>query len=222
MKKLFICLANSRKYSGRCIAGIELQYGDDMRLRIVRNAENNPKWIRPVSENEYGELNNDWVRHIRLGDLIEMEAKDHNGFRHYQIENVPFVHNTVKVVEHLELHQDRLNMLRTFDRLPLFGCYQNAIHLDKVGDTERSLQFIRVTNVQLGWREEAGKRPQERLIFTYNDAQYNLPLTDIEFVEKYLQDNTILHNAKTIYLTVSLSLPYEGKIFKLAAGVFWV
>lgn len=47
-------------------------------------------------------------------------------------------------------------------------------------------------------------------------------MTDIEFFEKYLSDNHVLEKAKEVYLTVSLSQPYEGKIYKLAAGVFCV
>jgi hypothetical protein len=222
MRKLFVCLANSRKYSGRCIAGIELYYGTDNRLRIMRNAENNPQWIRPMSENEYGELNNDWVRHIRLGDLIEMETADNHRFQYYQTENVPLKPKSINVVAHLELHRERLNMLIINEKTPLFGCYRAAINLEKINTVERSLQFIKVSNVHLYWREDYGKRPQERLKFTYNDAEYDLPLTDIEFVEKYLHNNRVLENAKEVFLTVSLSLPFEGKLYKLASGLFWL
>jgi len=43
-KKKIVCLANSRKYNGRCIAGKEMvsgQYGE---------------WIRPVSDRKEGEI----------------------------------------------------------------------------------------------------------------------------------------------------------------------
>ena len=42
--KRMVCLANSRKLNGRCVAGIEL-VGD---RRIG--------WIRPVSDREHGEV----------------------------------------------------------------------------------------------------------------------------------------------------------------------
>ena len=68
MRKLFICLANSRKYSGRCIAGVELYHGADGRLRMVETEQHHPQWIRPISQSEFGALNASDVRHIKLGD----------------------------------------------------------------------------------------------------------------------------------------------------------
>jgi hypothetical protein len=37
----FICLAHSKKYSKRCVAGVRLDTG---------------QWIRPISKEEHGEL----------------------------------------------------------------------------------------------------------------------------------------------------------------------
>ena len=222
MRKLFVCLANSRKYSGRCIAGIELVEGSDGHLHIVRNQENNPKWIRPVSQNEFGELYNDWVRHIRLGDLIEIDmtdSKNLHGFQ-FQRENILFQPDTITVKDHLALHQERLNKLIINDKTPLFGCRRIAIPTETAVSLGRSLQFIRVQKAELHWRDEIGRRPQERLRFTYNDTEYDLPMTDIEFVEKYLIDNDVLQKANEVFLTVSLGLPFGGKMYKLAAGVF--
>ena len=226
MKKLFICLANSRKYSGRCIAGIELSATENGQLHIVRNQENNPKWIRPVSQNEFGELYNDWVRHIRLGDLVEVETTDIHlqggQTATYQSENLPFQSNTIAVKDHIELHRERLKRLAINDKTPLFGCRNRSVPTETAVSLGRSLQFIQVQNAELHWRDEAGRRPQERLRFTYNGYPYDLPMTDVEFVEKYLVNNDILTNASEVYLTVSLGLPFDGKMYKLAAGVFCI
>lgn len=229
MRKLFVCLANSRKYSGRCIAGIELINGSDGHLHIVRNPENNPKWIRPVSQNEFGELFNEWVRHIRLGDLVEVELATmqetypplrRESFGQYQSENLPFQPESIIVKEHLNLHQERLDKLIINDKTPLFGCKRSALPTESAISLGRSLQLIRVENADIHWRDELGKRPQERLRFTYNNTIYDLPMTDIEFLEKYILDNDILKKANEVYLTVSLGLPFGGKMYKLAAGVF--
>ena len=48
MKAIFICLANSKKYGERCIAGIELTKGANGNLTVVKE-NGRPKWIRPVS-----------------------------------------------------------------------------------------------------------------------------------------------------------------------------
>jgi hypothetical protein len=220
MRKLFVCLANSRKYSGRCIAGVELFRRPDGFLKLVETPEHHPLWIRPISQSEFGELSSDCVRHIRLGDLIEVEVENKPISHGYQCENVHFDSNSLKIIEHLDLTHDRLNRLCIQDKRPLYGNYNNAIANDKIEDVSCSLQFIKVQYPTLHWRDEKGQRPQERLHFRYNDNAYNLPLTDIEFVEKYLKDDTILEKAQDVFLTVSLSLPHDGKLYKLAAGVF--
>ncbi len=42
--KRIVCLANSRKLNGRCVAGVELSGGERV------------GWIRPVSAREHGEV----------------------------------------------------------------------------------------------------------------------------------------------------------------------
>lgn len=221
MRKLFVCLANSRKYSGRCIAGIELCRRPDGLLKMVETPDHTPQWIRPVSQSEFGELSSDWVRHIRLGDLIEIDTAQKPMNHGYQAENVHFDANSLKIVEHLDLTNDRLQRLSLEDNKPLFCNHNNSVSIQNIDMVSRSLQFIKVKKATLRWREESGMRPQERLVFRYNDSEYDLPLTDIEFVEKYMNDNTILVKANEVYLTVSLSLPHDGRLYKLAAGVFW-
>lgn len=222
MKKQFICLANSYKHSGRCIAGIELSKGADGLLRIVRNAEHNPRWIQPISQSDFGELNSRWVQHIRLGDLVEIEITE-GGISSacFHQEKVAFNPKSINVVDKLELYQSRLTRLAIFDRLPLFNSKKAYIEVEDFQNLKSLFQFIKIYSPQLYWFEERGKSPQEYLSFNYNDCQYDLPLTDIEFVEKYLQNNTILEKAKEIYICVSIGLPVAGKMHKIVAGIFW-
>lgn len=220
MRKLFVCLANSRKYSGRCIAGVELCRHPDGFLRMVETPEHHPLWIRPVSQTEFGELSADWVRHIRLGDLIEVDVENKPITYGYQCENVYFDSKSLQFVEHLDMTYDRLSRLSIRNSKLLFGSLGGSVPTESIENVENSLQFIKVERATLRWRDERGMRPQERLVFRYNDIEYDLPLTDIEFVEKYLKDNDILEKSKDVFLTVSLSLPHDGKLYKLAAGVF--
>ena len=55
MNKLILCLANSYKHGGRCIAGIELEL-DGKKLKIVRSSYGIPVWIRPISHSSAGEV----------------------------------------------------------------------------------------------------------------------------------------------------------------------
>jgi hypothetical protein len=220
MRKLFVCLANSRKYSGRCIAGVELSRHPDGFLKMVETPAHQPSWIRPVSQSEFGELSADWVRHIRLGDLIEVDVENKPITHGYQCENVYFDAKSLQIIEHLDLTHDRLKRLSIQENSLLFGGRGGSVPVDNLADVDNSLQFIKVEKAALRWRDEPGMRPQERLVFLYNDYEYDLPLTDIEFVEKYLKDDTILEKANDVFLTVSLSLPHDGRLYKLAAGVF--
>src|SRR5262245_56499531 len=73
--KLFICLANSKKYTQRCIAGIELAKSSrpGFKYDIVRHGER-PVWLRPVTDSEHGEIPADLVDHINLLDIVEVEV----------------------------------------------------------------------------------------------------------------------------------------------------
>lgn len=221
MRKLFVCLANSRKYSGRCIAGIELYYGADGRLRIVENEQHQPKWIRPISQSDFGELLPNCVRHIKLGDLVEVEVTEGGIlYNSYQTENVCFENDSLRVVEKLPLTRERLQKLAVRLPTPLFGSHGRAISMDNINGLYSSLTFIKIDNPRVRVRDQIGARPQERLSFYYNRTEYDLALTDIEFVEKLMADEHILQKANEVYLTVSLSMPYDRKLYKLAAGVF--
>ena len=75
MKKHFICLANSFKYAGRCLGGIEIEMKDN-KYTIVRNENGTPKWIRPISFEEHGQLPASETRHINILDIIEVDITE--------------------------------------------------------------------------------------------------------------------------------------------------
>lgn len=65
----FVCLANSFKEGGRCLAGVAL------------NDSNGPvwsdgrlKWVRPICNTPHGEVHTWLVYHLRPLDIIEMEV----------------------------------------------------------------------------------------------------------------------------------------------------
>lgn len=55
MDKLILCLANSYKHGGRCIAGIEVSLQEG-RISIKKSSYGIPIWIRPVSHSAAGEV----------------------------------------------------------------------------------------------------------------------------------------------------------------------
>jgi hypothetical protein len=73
MKKHFICLANSIKYQGRCVAGIVITFDAPGRYSIVKKETGSPQWIRPVSHEKFGTLPEGDTRNIALFDILEIE-----------------------------------------------------------------------------------------------------------------------------------------------------
>ncbi len=61
-------------------------------------------------------------------------------------------------------------------------------------------------------------KKQFRGRFTYNDVQYDLPITDIFFLNT-LNKSIPYFNQDNVYLTVSLGIEFEGWHYKLIAGV---
>ena len=100
MKHYFVCLANSKKYGERCIAGIELKKGQTTKYEIVKK-DDKPKWIRPVTKNEYGEVATQLVGHIKMLDVVELEITKEvpDG---YQCENCEFDVRSIKVVDSIK------------------------------------------------------------------------------------------------------------------------
>ncbi|MEZ4605778.1 MAG: hypothetical protein R2865_02940 [Deinococcales bacterium] len=71
MIKHIVILANSKKYSERCIAGIEIQQRKDSWF-ILCNSDSAPKWIRPVSGSGHGEIATSIADQYNLLDVAEL------------------------------------------------------------------------------------------------------------------------------------------------------
>ena len=91
MKKVrIVCLANSSKLQGRCLAGILL---DDNNIPVKPNM-----WFRPISNKGHGEIDTALVNNINLLDIIEIEVSDFIDKNNYQSENVYFTDNSIKKI----------------------------------------------------------------------------------------------------------------------------
>jgi hypothetical protein len=218
MKKLFICLANSRKYTNRCIAGIELA-----RLsrgyRVVKKNDN-PVWIRPVSPNEYGGVSSLLVNHINLLDVVEVNiiAPHPQG---YQSENMLFDNQYLNVVSKANQVQSLMDKLLTTNRPTLFGNTGKTVSAEEINQLDHSLVFIKPTHVQVHQATTSTGSPQIRASFTYADTSYDLPVTDIDFTHRFMENPTIWQSCHHVYFTISLGMEYKGWHYKLVAGVVY-
>lgn len=216
MKTLFICLANSKKFGDRCIAGIEVKKIGDAYQPV--EIEGKPKWLRPVSRNQHGAVGENLVGGIRLMDLIEIDIEElcPNG---YQSENATFKPETIKRIGNIRISEDNLDRLIDMSQNYLFGNRGKAVSVDVIDSLDHSLTLIKVTDFQVYKKETDG---QLRIKFIFSYDSYDLPITDIDFIKKYNEDETFLKNSSYLYLAISLGVFHNGWHSKLIAGVLYL
>jgi hypothetical protein len=220
MKKLFICLANSRKYTQRCVAGIELVKSSrkGYRYQIVKQDDDNPIWIRPVSSSEHGEVSSELVDHIKLLDIVEVNVTGAIP-QGYQSENVLFDNHRLEVVERIDKLETLVEKLLGVNKPDLFGNKERAVHVDDIDQVNYSLVLIKPAYVEIFETTSSKGNPQIRSRFVYEGASYDLPITDFEFEEKFRQNPDLLQTCTNIYFTISLGVVFNDWHYKLIAGV---
>ena len=220
MKKLFICLANSKKYGERCVAGIEVKRSDKGTLVIV-NKGDKPKWIRPVTNLNYGAVPEHLVQDAKLLDVYEIDITEEtpNG---YQSENVKFNLKSLKKISSLGANNSNLEVLKEDNRSTLFSNRGKAVPEDRINDVDYSLVLLKAEHPEIFTKTYDSGGTQIRIKFHYKGNQYDLPITDKDFLKQYTVNNSIFDNADTIYVTVSLGVVHEGWHYKLAAGIICI
>jgi len=215
MKTLFLCLANSKKFGERCIAGIEVKKTGTAYQPIEK--EGKPKWLRPISKYQHGAVGEDLVGGMKLMDIIEIDVEEFcpNG---YQSENATFKPASVKKVGNIKLSDKNLDRLIDMDQYNLFGNIGKAVPDDVIDSVEHSLTLIKVVDFQINRKDSDG---QLRIEFEFNHNRYDLPITDIDFIGRYNENEALLENANCLYLTISLGIFHNGWHSKLIAGVLY-
>lgn len=214
MKTTFICLANSYKEGGRCVAGIECHNGIPL-----WNENDKPRWIRPVStDTAHGEIDSRLSYKLKLLDIVEMEVFDPVPEGH-QVENVLFAPNSLKV-KGVFLAQELETLCDQYQPF-LFGNASNAVSAEEVGQLSESLTLIKVADFQFAIKPNPANldKPHVRLHFDFNKNRYNLPVTDPVFLRELHFDKDFLKNAPQLYLCLSLGILHEGLHYKLVAGI---
>lgn len=210
MKKIrLVCLANSFKHKNRCFAGIQLDENN--------KPYSNNKWIRPISNNPNGEVSTELVKDINLLDIVEIEVSDFINTNSYQSENVYFNEESIRKIGEF----DENNLFSLCDGDPsIFGTAPKAISSDYINNLRKSLMFINIKEFKIIEKYYEGRNyPQVRIGFTYNNNEYDMPITDPHFLQRYQQDPNILNGVDNLYLSLSIGLEYEGWNYKLVAGI---
>ncbi len=219
--KRIVCLANSRKLSGRCVAGKELSSGG----RPVAG-------VRPVSAREHEEVS-EYERQYEDGSdphvldiidvpLIEPRAKG------YQQEN------WLLDSEHYWAKVDRAswNDLQRLTDSPktlwinghsTFNGLNDKIAISLAGALDSSLLLIQVDRMTLSVFKpgEAFGNPKRRVQgrFRHNGTEYRLWVTDPTYEKAYLARPDGDYQIGESYLTISLGEPHNDACYKLIAAI---
>ena len=212
----FICLANSYKRGGRCVAGVEIDIDANDRWTVKRKADGNPIWIRPISKDtEFGEIpegeayNVPLMSVVRLTDVVacpsESHTEDVNYSSMYAIGKVPSCHEV-------------LGELTDIVHSTLFYSTEFSISIETHVQGDYSLMMVHPEG--FSFRLDPTKnRAKYYMIFRYNGVTYDFSITDPAFYQYINQYPEVLDKLSDVYLALSLGLEYEQRHHKLIAAV---
>ena len=216
MDKYFICLANSYKRGGRCIAGIEVVINGDGKWKLVRNDDGNPRWIRPIAKTTYGEIPNYVAEDIQMLSVVRLsnvvpcpeEAHTENVYCScieqfdYDISQLPSSMNQFIDSRHQSIFHNR----------------GRAVSAEMLRNISYSLMLIHPDKAGV-YRDENREKSKNRMKFTYYGIEYDFPITDPAFLDEFKREPERYADIPNVYLAISLGLEFEGWHHKLVAGV---
>lgn len=215
MDRWFVCLANSLKRGGRCIAGVEVTISGDHWL-VVRQVDGSPRWIRPIDQTtEFGEIMVGEAQHIPLLSVVKIEDVVPIPQQAHQ-EDVQY--SMMRVVGRVS---DSPGMLRQFmDEVHpnIFYGTDRAIDIPTYAAADHSLMFVHADTSEIvaDVRED---KTHYRMLLRYRGVTYDLSLTDPIFIEELNSGRVSVGVLSDVYVTLSLGLVYEERHHKLVAAV---
>ncbi len=218
--KRIVCLANSRKLHGRCIAG-----------REWKNSQAG-EWIRPVSNREHEEVS-EYERQYEDGsdpqvlDVIDIPMLKPKP-RNYQTENW---------LLDPDYYWKKAGRLSWFDLRTLldkaaplwidgdstYNGLNDSIPLTKAASLKNSLRLIHIDRLRLRvfkpGKAFGNNKRRVQGKFIHAGREYALWVTDPGFEREYLQKPDGDYEINECFLTISLGEPYGGKCYKLIAAI---
>lgn len=216
-----ICLANSRKRQGRCIAGLRTD---------------GQGWLRPVAPGEEGTLSPHQLRmqsggEPRLLDIIKVGCACPQP-RPHQPENWLLDDTRWQLISREPPHAWRPSSIfeSEIDSGPaIFGSVSDRRCFDDFAHAPARSSLALVAPEDLRWQITLTHNfnRQTRALFHLQGACYNLSVTDPVWEQRlsHLPDGhhdlaaSGVSDTDLVHLTVSLSEPFNGYCYKLVAAV---
>jgi len=216
MDTYFICMANSYKRGGRCIAGVEIDIDSNNHWKVKRNIDRSPKWIRPIArETEFGEIPEGEARFlpllsvVRLTDIVPCPRMAHTEDVNYK---------QMYPIGRVSSHPIALEELTDDIHSVLFYTTDCSISTDMYEQGDHSLMMVHPEGLSFHL-DPSKKRAKYIMTFKYNGVVYDFAVTDPVFYQYIEQHPDALDTLTNVYVTLSLGLEYEGRHHKLIAAI---
>ncbi len=212
-----VCLANSRKHSGRCIAGKTAE--DACRSRWIRAVSG-----RPTAEISNGERAYENGLPVRLLDLVEIPIAGARP-RGFQTEN-----QLIRVGQWVKKGRIELSEVGYFadepsclwvDGYSTYHGLNDRVPAEIANRLRSSLTLVRTANLFIRVLREGYPKARVRAGFDYLGSHYDLPVTDPIVEKKFSRKAEGSYRTGDAYLCVSLGEEYaDGFCYKLVAAIF--
>ena len=202
-----IIMTESSKFSGKCVAGIDVNAG---------------RWVRLVSDDEetHGAIANRDLYYQDGGrcevlDIVDVPIIEECG-NDIQPENVLI--DTTKYIKYVGMASidDVLEIHSAEKRTYILGNQYSYISEQRIDTVGHSLTLIEVQDLKIEQVENPNGRPKTKATFTYQGYKYRqMSVTDPKFYS--VPDGTEYKNA---ILVVSIGTPYNEKYYKFVSGIY--
>lgn len=206
-----LCLANSYKHGGRCIAGIEVSLSDKG-YSIVRDVNGAPKWVRPVSHSAAGEVPNSHALNIRVLSVVKIESFEYAGLYSHS-EDVYY--QSLSVLGNAKPTHSALNDCLDRFHSTIFGNRGKALTPECFQTGNYSVMLVHAENPEI--YIDTRYTPKPRMKFVHNGSNYDFPITDPIYLDKIHAGYVGV--LTDVYLVLSLGVIHEGWHSKLVAAI---
>lgn len=214
--KTILCLANSRKLSGRCIAGREI------------TPDGYAGWVRPISARVSAEVSEEERRYEngsdpRVLDIIEVPV----------LAADPHLHQTENWViddrrywdkkghaawESVAALLEKPSSLWTVGDSTQYGM-NDRIGPEAAAEMKGSLVLVEPEYLQVHVGVHGHSKRRVKASFLYNEMHYSLVVTDPVVERAFLPKPNGSYALEKVFLCVSLTENWEGWCYKVVAGI---
>jgi len=206
MVKKVCILTKSVKDRGYCVAGIDVENGEWVRLVNSKDGDAIPKEIMDEESNP-----------IEVLDVIAVELKGRVP-RGCQTENW-LIDKKSPILKMESLTLNDILKIKQLDRPDyVFINDKSELTVDEVKRLKYSLLFIEARDLVFDTSMKGDGRHHHKVSFTYNGTEYTACLTDPQFRKEELDDLPVIR----AFLVVSIpAVSYENDLFyKFVAKIF--